>query len=141
MGESVEEGAKPANPGKFPSHKLTADVGAKPNPARYPDLRVDVDLGATIPSAQFGNIRPALAIKGIDPYGDVAAQVKMALDAGVIAFVRINDTIGELVDDKIIESETGTSLTERVAALEAFTEKAKVNINTIAAMARKAAGE
>jgi hypothetical protein len=127
--------AKPANPAKFPSH----EGKTSPGPGINPDLRVDVDLGATIPSAQFGNIRPALAIRGINPYTDVEGQIEVSLAAGVLAFVRINDTIGELVDDKLIESETGSTLAERVVALEAFDEKVKANITTLAAMVRRAA--
>lgn len=105
-----------------------------------PDLRIDVDLGATLPVGQFGNVRPALGIKGIDPYGDVERQITVSLAAGATAFLRINDTIRELVDDKLVsENETGTSLSERVAALEKFEGLAKANITKLAEMVRRAA--
>jgi len=127
---------KPANPEKYPSHRPS---GATPR-AHNPDLRVNVSLKGVIPVGQFGNVQPELGVVSLDPYGDVEAQMQVSLAAGRIAFVRIDDVIRELVDDKLnSEQVAGAPLSERMTKVEEFLEKAKVNINTLAAMVRRAA--
>lgn len=95
-------------------------------------LTIDVELGATVPVGQFGNVRPLLRIRGLDPAGDVAAQVALALGAGQTAWALIDDEL-EVVISQMVAPDAGTpGFRDRVDALEQYRETARTNFKKIA---------
>lgn len=97
-------------------------------------LTISVELGAVIPVGDpksFANVKPLLRIEGIDPSGDVDAQVSLALGAASKAWAAIDDNI-EVAVSNIIGNELGNkSLTDQVKEIKAALNKFVNSLETV----------
>lgn len=97
------------------------------------DLRVSATLGLTIPlpGDRFGNVKPELRIDGIDPEGDVEAQLQLALAAGEKAWIAIDGNMNVVVGQLLSPNAGVPTPLDRIEALEKTASTAKRNIATV----------
>ena len=95
------------------------------------DLRVSVELGGTFPfpGERFGNVKPNLVIHGIDPEGDVDAQIELALVTGEKGWAAIDEqlvvVISNLIAPHVGQPGIPAQLKEMQAKLATNTENIK----------------
>jgi hypothetical protein len=81
---------------------------------------VTVELGLTlpIPGVDYGNVKPVIRIDGIDPGGDVEAQLASALATSERAFALIDEHMEMAVSRAISPQTDQPTPMDRIAALE-----------------------
>jgi hypothetical protein len=98
-------------------------------------LLVTVALGVTLPVTDFGNVKPMVTIANIDPAGDVALQIKTALNTAERAFVEIDGHLDQVLSE-ILSPVTGRpgfkARLETMEAKMASLETVKKNVRRIA---------
>lgn len=76
----------------------TGTQPASPSPIAS-TLRVSVELGGTFPTGDYGNLKPLIRLDGLDPGGDVAAQIQAGLASAGQIFVAINEELERQLSD------------------------------------------
>src|ERR1035437_1741297 len=95
-------------------------------------LTVSVRLGLTIPWSDMGFVKPEISVEGIDPEGDVEAQIEKCLDVASRAFTLIDGRMEVVLSDIVAVDSNQPGLRERLDKFEKGLETAKTNIRTIA---------
>lgn len=98
-----------------------------------PDLRLNVHVGVVlpIPGLNIGVIKPDIEIQGLDPNGDVEAQVTLALEKAAYAMARMDEQL-EVVMTDMLSPETGSpGYRERLEEAERSISAVKQRLNEV----------
>jgi len=96
------------------------------------ELRVGVELGLSIPVPETEIwLKPTISILGIDPEGDVDAQLAIGIETAAKAFTQIEDHM-EVAVSQIIAHEGGIpGFRDRLGAVEAGMSRASTRLNEV----------
>lgn len=94
-------------------------------------LTFSAEFGATIPTGDYSNVKVLIRIDGIDPDGDVEAQVDKCLAGGTTAWKRIDEAAEIIVTDIVSVQSGNPTLSKRVADVEATLGAVKSNLNKV----------
>lgn len=97
------------------------------------DLRIGVELGLTlpIPDVQFGNIKPVIRIDGIDPSGDIAAQVAEGITVANLAINQIDGNMGTIIDQLLSPEASYAEYIGRMNKLEELNARLVKTVNEL----------
>lgn len=95
------------------------------------DVTVHLGLKMPVPGVQYSNVEVSVTLAGIDPEGDVDAQITSALETSTQAFVRLDENI-EVALTEILAPETGVpGYRERLAGVEEVIAKLAAGFNEL----------
>ena len=82
------------------------------------EVSVHLGLKMPVPGVDFSNIEVMVMVSGIDPEGDVDAQLTASLETATQAFVRLDENV-EVALTEILAPETGVpGYRERLTGVE-----------------------
>lgn len=98
------------------------------------DLRVTVELGLVLPVTKdgYGNVKPRIVLSGLDPFGDVEKQISVGLETAVKAFVRIDESLDQVLSELLAPVTGQPGFKDRLELSEKDVKTAKGNIRRIA---------
>lgn len=95
------------------------------------EVTVLLGLKMPVPGVQYSMVEVAVTIAGIDPEGDVDAQITSALETSTQAFVRLDENI-EVALTEILAPETGVpGYRERLGSMEEVISKLANGFNEL----------
>lgn len=93
-------------------------------------VEVKVDLSLPVPGVDFAHVKPAITLSGIDPEGDVPAQISRGLETASQMLVSISDHLTEVALPEILAAASGApGYRERLAANEELTRRVRDRLN------------
>lgn len=103
------------------------------------DLRVTVELGLVLPVTKdgYGNVKPRIVLSGLDPSGDVEKQISTGLETAVRAFVRIDESLDQVLSELLAPVTGQPGFKDRLEISEKDITTAKGNIRRMAAKVKE----
>ena len=96
-----------------------------------PEVTVHLGLKMPVPGVQYSNVEVAVTVAGIDPDGDVEAQLASAMETSTQAFVSLDQNV-EVALTEILAPETGTpGYRERLEGVEGVIAKLTAGFNEL----------
>ncbi len=82
------------------------------------EVSIHLGLKMPVPGVDYSNVEVSVTIAGLDPEGDVEAQLATALETSTRAFVRLDENV-EVALTEILAPETGVpGYRERLTGVE-----------------------